>query len=406
MMEHYDCLVVGSGACGATTAALVAQAGYQTLLLDSRFSRPVVPGESLLPAAHKLLDRLGLLDSLRQKGVPRHSGCAVLDHRGERLADLPFTSSALPSELPESSERDSPLGWHLDGNLFARMLRERAVGRGAEYAAGWQFVDAVAQSAERTLVRCLPTVGSLQSVTCRVLLETEVPPPAASFPTRRFSLASASPARWAVWGTYRHAQHPQANAGLPRIVVPTRQRGAWFWFSPLGNDTTSVGVIGLGNSPLGEKSSAADVFEEQLVQCPCIAERLIYAQLVGPLRSHSQLAAEVSPLFSLGLQSQLVQAERLADFAIRALASKASASTLHANCAGSGEPEASRARRFDAAFARPDFCLARFLREQPQHRAALLQLLAGHLKDESLEPLLTALAAAPSATLARAAQLS
>jgi hypothetical protein len=398
MMEHYDCIVVGSGVCGATAAALVAGAGHKTLLLDSRFPQPKAPDESLLPAAHGTLERLGLLDSLRRQGFPRNTGLALFDHRGERLESLPFASA---------ERAESPTGWHLSTGSLVRLLQEAAGNRGVEHVSGAQFVDAVGQGAGRTLVRCLPAVGRLRTVSCRVLLETEEQPsPAANFPAHRFTLASPLPARWAVWGNYRQAQQSRTGEGQPRLVVQTRPRTAWFWFAPLGNDLTSVGVVGLGNSPIGEKTSVADVFEEQLVQCPYIAERLIQAQLVGSLRSNSQLAAQVSPLFSFGLQGALLAAERRADAAMSVLAGNSPTAAILGDCLALGEQEATRAPRFVAAFMRPDFCLARFLRETPQHQSALASLLAGSLGDESLEPLLTDLAAIPSATIARAAQLS
>ncbi len=66
MKSSYDCVVVGGGPAGSTVAALVAEAGFETLLLDrEKFPRFHV-GESLMPETYWTFERLGLLEKMKQ----------------------------------------------------------------------------------------------------------------------------------------------------------------------------------------------------------------------------------------------------------------------------------------------------------------------------------------------------
>ena len=49
MKNQYDCVVVGGGPAGATTAALVAEKGIQTLLVEREKMPRFHVGESLMP---------------------------------------------------------------------------------------------------------------------------------------------------------------------------------------------------------------------------------------------------------------------------------------------------------------------------------------------------------------------
>src|SRR5688572_11831656 len=79
MKSAYDCIVIGGGPAGCTTATLLAKAGWQTLLLESeRFPRFHV-GESLLPESHGTLDRLGVLEQLQNSTFVKKTGIRIVN---------------------------------------------------------------------------------------------------------------------------------------------------------------------------------------------------------------------------------------------------------------------------------------------------------------------------------------
>ena len=109
--------MVGAGPAGAAFALNLARF-RNVLLVDRQPAAEVRIGESLAPAARRLLTDMGLWESFLEQGhLPVHAGRSVwgADEPGERdgLRDL-----------------DGP-GWHLDRARFDDWLRAEAVRRGA-----------------------------------------------------------------------------------------------------------------------------------------------------------------------------------------------------------------------------------------------------------------------------------
>src|SRR4051812_39732707 len=73
-----DVIVVGAGPAGASTAAFLARAGLEVLVLDrARFPRPKPCAECLSPQASRLLDDLGVLSAVERSGPAHLDGVAV-----------------------------------------------------------------------------------------------------------------------------------------------------------------------------------------------------------------------------------------------------------------------------------------------------------------------------------------
>ena len=61
-----EVIIIGAGPAGASAATILADRGHKVLVLErEKFPRYHV-GESLLPFTYQPLERLGLIDSMRQ----------------------------------------------------------------------------------------------------------------------------------------------------------------------------------------------------------------------------------------------------------------------------------------------------------------------------------------------------
>src|SRR5262245_66421238 len=116
-LRDIDVLVVGAGPAGATAALNLAPL-RQVALVDRR-SRPGPRiGESLPPAARRLLTDMGLWESFSAQD---HSPC---------YANRAAWGSAQPVETDFLRDPDGH-GWHIDRAGFELWLRAVAVDRGA-----------------------------------------------------------------------------------------------------------------------------------------------------------------------------------------------------------------------------------------------------------------------------------
>ena len=86
LKDAYDCIVMGAGPSGSTTATLVAKAGFSVLLVErERFPRRHV-GESLMPDIYFVFEKLGILDKLKQSGYAKKVGVQFVNHAGRESA--------------------------------------------------------------------------------------------------------------------------------------------------------------------------------------------------------------------------------------------------------------------------------------------------------------------------------
>lgn len=110
--------IIGAGPAGSALASALA-GGYRVVLIDRWERPPQKIGESLVPAARRILRDLGLLQIVEARGyAPYHGNQAYWGsdtaERRDFIAD------------PDGS------GWHLDRADFDLLLRDAAVARGAE----------------------------------------------------------------------------------------------------------------------------------------------------------------------------------------------------------------------------------------------------------------------------------
>lgn len=69
MLTHCDVLVIGGGPAGSTCATLLAEKGFDVIMLEKEEHPRFHIGESLLPANMPLLERLGVAEEIKKIGM-------------------------------------------------------------------------------------------------------------------------------------------------------------------------------------------------------------------------------------------------------------------------------------------------------------------------------------------------
>jgi flavin-dependent dehydrogenase len=95
LAQHFDSLVVGGGPGGATTAILLAQAGWSVALVERRaFPRRKVCGEYLSLTNWPLFERIGLSDALNRLAGPEISQVGLMVGSTTLVSELPRPGTA------------------------------------------------------------------------------------------------------------------------------------------------------------------------------------------------------------------------------------------------------------------------------------------------------------------------
>ena len=216
---------------------------------------------------------------------------------------------------------------------FDELLRQNAIACGALTRSGVRAAEVLFTGARASGVRLAAADGRLEEVTGHVIIDAIG---SRGLVADRLTLGQPNPPadRLAVWGEYENAQRATGVDSGSTLFLQTRDRRAWFWFIPLADNRVSIGVVGNRQSLRGGHGQAESVFEEQLVNCPAVVERLADARLLGSFhvgRESCWLSRQAAgdgwlligdaqagwdPLFSAGLSFALRSAELLAAAAV------------------------------------------------------------------------------------------
>ncbi len=397
-----DVVVIGGGPAGATAAALVAEAGHTVVV----FERESVPrfhvGESLVPATYSTLERLGLIDRLKQSAYPRKFSVQFVTETGKETRPFYF-DTIRPHESSQT--------WQVWRNEFDEMLLECAQERGAEVITGAQVTDVVFEEdrAVGVRVRGVEAGGDEVLVTSRVVIDASG---LSAFLATRRQLKQPDPRlqKATVWGYFRNAQRDEGRDEGATIILQTEGKKSWFWYIPLPDNMVSVGCTGSLRYlfPKGG-GDVESVWNRETARCPAITHRLANASLEGPLRTtrdfsykSSQAAGDgwvligdavgfIDPVYSTGVFLALKSGEMAADAIISGLAAGDVSGERLGGWKDEYDSGVMHFQKLVYAFYTPGFSFGTLLREHPECIEHLANILMGHVWEPGLDALFEAM---------------
>ena len=233
MNDRYDCIVIGGGPAGSTAAALVAQAGPSVLLLEREAMPRFHVGESLMPESYWTLQRLGMLDAMRQSDFVPKQSVQFVNASGKLSA---------PFFFKEHDPRECSQTWQVERAKFDQMLFDNAAAKGADCVDGARVVEVLFDGQRACGVR-VQLDGQSREIAATVVVDASGQ---AALLGNRLGLLREDPElrKAAVWTYYRGAVRDSGDNGGATIILHVNDRQAWFWFIPLARDVTSIGVVG------------------------------------------------------------------------------------------------------------------------------------------------------------------
>lgn len=395
--DQYDVIVVGGGPSGSTSATLIAQAGFNTLLLERDVEPRRKVGESLMPETYWVFERLGVLDKMKQGPFVQKVGVQFVSSSGKESSPFLFT---------RHDPRECSRTWHVERAKFDPFLLENARANGVEVHRGVRVLDVVFEGDRAVGVKIVPTEKSTgenangsgsQIIRGKVIIDAcgqgGMLGPRLNLrqPNRNFRKA-------AIWGHFRGSRRDVIDNGVMTVCLRTQSNRAWFWHIPLSNDIVSIGVVGdvdyLFRPGAG---TPEELFAAEVADCPGMQERLVGAERVAGLDiireytfSTSRSAGDgwvlvgdswgfIDPVYSSGVWFALKSGQLAADAVIEGLRK---GDTSGAQL-GKWNPEFAKGtvwvRKLVEAWYCGQFRVGKFIREYPHHVSTMTDILIGRI---------------------------
>ncbi|MBL8211522.1 MAG: tryptophan 7-halogenase [Bryobacterales bacterium] len=327
MKASFDAIVIGGGPAGATAAAVLAAKGRDVVLLErEKFPRYHI-GESLMPYCYFPLERIGVVDRIKNSHFPKKYSVQFVTPAGK---------VSQPFYFFQHLEHEASTTWQVLRSEFDAMILDKARENGAEIREQTTARELLRQDGAVTGVRCEGPDGQPYELRAPITIDA-TGRDALAVTRNGWKVRDPYLNKIAIWTYYRNAaRDPGLDEGATTVAyVPER---GWFWYIPLPDNITSVGIVAEKDYLYrdGERDLAA-IFAREIKQNPWIESHLAPGEqfgrywVTGEYSYRSQHCASdglilagdafafLDPVFSSGVFLALRSGELAADAADAAL---------------------------------------------------------------------------------------
>jgi flavin-dependent dehydrogenase len=390
-VSEADVVVIGGGPAGSTTSTLIAQHGYKVRLFErERFPRFHI-GESLIPETYWALKRLNMLDKMKNSHFVKKVSVQFVTKRGILSEPFYFTDHR-PHECSET--------WQVLRSEFDLMMLENAGEQGVEVNQGTRVREILFDGDRATGVIVQYEDGRQEQVNAKVVVDASGQ---SHLIGSKFQILDTDKElkKGAVWSYFKGARRDPGRDGGATLVVQTPGKKGWFWWIPLHNDVTSVGIVRAFDELFEGNRPHEVIFNDEVENCPEVKRRLENAERVDGYRATKDYSYRATrcagdgwvmvgdaygfldPLYSSGVLLALKGGTMAADAVVEGLEKgDTSASQL-----GKWGPEFNEGmdhmRKLVVAYYE-GFSFGRFVKKYPQYKGDLTDLLIGNLWREGI----------------------
>ncbi len=272
MSERWDAVVLGGGPAGAAAAAVLAQEGMRTAVLEKqRFPRYRI-GESLLPWCFFPLQRIGAAEAVRDAGFVNKYSVQFASVSGRMSRPFYFF---------EYLDHEAARTWQVPRADFDRILLDAARRAGAVVFEDTRVLELLGD--ERQVFGARAEQNG-EAVTFRAPVTIDCTGRDA-LAARAFGWREVDPRlrKVSLWSYYKGGRKGRAFDAGATTVAMLPEKG-WIWHIPLPGGLTSVGVTADPAYLYREGRDPERVFTREMEANPWIRDRLRPAVRVRPVR--------------------------------------------------------------------------------------------------------------------------
>jgi len=401
MNTNFDVIVMGGGPAGSTVASILAREGRKVVLFEKeRFPRHHI-GESLMTDTYFTFQRMGLLEKLKASPFVRKYSVQFANPAGKESRPFYFF---------EANHHESAVTWQVTRAQFDLMLIEHAAEQGVTVYQETQVKRVLFDGDRAQGVEARMQDGSLQQFAAPVVVDATGQ---TAMLSNKFGWRVRDPKlKKAVLYSYFKGAHrePDLNGGATLVLRTPKGSNGWFWYIPLENDITSVGVVADPEYLVqGRGQDLAKIFYEEIEKVESCRRRVegatrtdkIYSIIDYSYRSKNfagdgflligDAYGFLDPIYSSGVLLALKMAELAADSIHDAFNNNDFSGARLGQFQGKLDRGIESMRKLVYAFYNEGFSFAQFLQKNPEQRVNIINLLMGDVfkkgVDDIYEPM-------------------
>lgn len=392
---NYDVIVMGGGPAGSSVASILAREGRSVVLFEKEsFPRHHI-GESLMTDTYWTFQRMGLLEKLKASPFVRKYSVQFANPQGRESRPFYFF---------EANHHESAVTWQVTRAVFDEMLINHAAEQGARVYQKTPVKQVLFEGERAVGVEVQMEDGTLRRFSARVVIDATGQNAILSNKFR-WRLRDPKLKKAVLYSYFKGAmREPDLNGGATLVLRTPPGSGGWFWYIPLENDITSVGVVANPEYLVkGRGQDLAKIFHEEIEKCEACRRRVEGATRVDKIYSiidysyRSKHCAGpgfmligdaygfLDPIYSSGVLLALKMAELAAD----AIHDAFKHDDFSAERLGQFQPKLDQGiesmRKLVYAFYTDGFSFSKFLKKYPEQRVNVISLLIGDVFKEGVD---------------------
>lgn len=328
-----DVFVLGGGPAGSTIAALLAERGWNVVIVEKERHPRFHIGESLLPLNIPLLQQLGVYEEVKRIGMPKYGA----------EFNSPEHGPPVTFDFSKAWDKTYPSAFEVRRSEYDEILFRNAARKGAHAFEDCRVTKVEFPGGTDVRIETRMEDGGNRTWRAKFFVDASGRD---TFLANRFGIKRKN--RYhnsaAMYGHFTGAHRlPGKSAG--NISMFWFDHG-WFWFIPLADGTTSVGAVCWPYYMKSRKSDPKTFFMDTIAMAPKLAERLRDAKLTHDVtatgnfsyratRMHGEryimigdAFAFIDPVFSSGVMLAMNSAFQGADVVDASLRDPAKAPAL------------------------------------------------------------------------------